>query len=157
VHRGPGATPASSVVGRRAAASVSVITPPVTASVSSSAAPSPGGGPAHVHAGSGGVGPLGDGVVHTDLPAVHLSPIESLFGLSSIIHILEVDECKAAAAASVTVKDHLDLLEGPKLLKLSLELPLVGVEAQSEHAEALAGLGIVSVALVTSSVGHRGP
>ena len=119
--------------------------------------------------------PLGDGVVHTDLPAVHLSPIESLFGLSSIIltrillqsfltgmnvnsyHILEVDECKAAAAASVTVKDHLDLLEGPKLLKLSLELPLVGVEAQPEHAEALAGLGIVSVALVTSSVGHRGP
>ena len=72
-------------------------------------------------------------------------------------HVLEIDECKAAAASSVTVKDHLDLLKGPELLKLSLKLPLVGVEAQSEHPEALAGLGIVSVALVASSVRHRGP
>ena len=72
-------------------------------------------------------------------------------------HVLEIDERKATAAASVTVKDHLDLLEGPELLKLSLKLPLVGVEAQSEHAKTLAGLGIVSVALVAASVGHRGP
>ena len=72
-------------------------------------------------------------------------------------HVLEIDECKATAAASVTVKDHLDLLKGPELLKLSLELPLVGVEAQSEHTKALAGLGIVSVALVASSVRHWGP
>jgi len=161
VHWGPGAAPASSVVGRGAAASVSIITPvptPVSASVSSSAsAPSAGGGPAHVHAGRGGVSPLGDGEVHTNLPAVHLSPIQSFFGLFGILHILEVDESEAAAAASVAVEDHLDLLERPKLLELGLELPLVGVEAQSEHADALAGRGIVSVALVTSSVGHRGP
>ena len=65
-----------------------------------------------------------------------------------VYHVLEVDEGKAPAAAGVTVEDHLDLLEGPELLELGLELPLVGVEAQPEHAEALAGLGVISVTLM---------
>ena len=65
-------------------------------------------------------------------------------------HVLEVDEGKASAATGVAVEDHLDLLERPELLELSLELPLVGVEAQTEHAEALAGLGVISVTLMSS-------
>ena len=63
--------------------------------------------------------------------------------------VLEVDEGKAPAAAGVAVEDHLDLLERPELLELGLELPLVGVEAQTEHAEALAWRGVISVALVS--------
>ena len=113
------------------------------------------------------MGPFGDGVVHTNLPAVHLSPIQSIFSLRSIIlnrkkslkhltvilmsvayQVLKIDEGKASAAAGVTVKHHLNLLEGPELLELCLELPLVGVEAQTEHTEALAGLRIISVTLM---------
>ena len=47
---------------------------------------------------------------------------------------------------------YLDLLQGPELLELGLELPLAGVQTQAEHAEALAGLGLVSVALVTRRI-----
>jgi len=103
------------------------------------------------------VSPLGDGEVHTNLPAVHLSPVQSILGLGRIVHVLEVDEGKASAATGVAVEDHLDLLERPELLELSLELPLVGVEAQTEHAEALAGLGVISVTLMSPPVRHWGP
>ena len=47
---------------------------------------------------------------------------------------------------------YLDLLQGPELLELGLELPLAGVQTQAEHAEALAGLGLVSVALRTRRI-----
>ena len=62
--------------------------------------------------------------------------------------VLEIDEGKASAPAGVAIEDHLDLLEGPELLELCLELPLIGVEAQAEHAEALAGLRVISVTLM---------
>ena len=122
------------------------------------------------------MGPLGDRVVHTDLPAVHLSSVQRILGLRGIVlgrfnvlilhrkriiirvyQILEVDEGKASAAARVTVENHLDLLEWAELLELGLKLPLIGVEAQSEHPKALAGRSVISVALVASSVGHGGP
>ena len=48
----------------------------------------------------------------------------------------------------MAIEDHLNLLEGPELLELCLELPLVGVEAQAEHSEALAGLRVISVTLM---------
>ena len=47
---------------------------------------------------------------------------------------------------------YLDLLQGPELLELGLELPLAGVQTQAEHTEALAGLGLVSVALMTRRI-----
>ena len=62
--------------------------------------------------------------------------------------VLEIDEGKASAPAGVAIEDHLDLLEGPELLELCLELPLVGVEAQAEHSEALTGLRVISVTLM---------
>ena len=65
-----------------------------------------------------------------------------------LLTVLKIDEGKASAAAGVTVEDHLNLLERTELLELCLELPLVGVEAQTEHAEALAGLRIISVTLM---------
>ena len=68
--------------------------------------------------------------------------------MSVAYQVLEIDESKASAAAGVTVEDHLDLLEWPELLELCLELPLVGVEAHAEHAEALAGLRVISVTLM---------
>ena len=52
----------------------------------------------------------------------------------------------------MAVQHHLDFLQGPELLELGLELPLAGVQTQAEHAEALAGLGLVSVALVTRRI-----
>ena len=54
------------------------------------------GGSAHVHPGCGGVSPLGDGEVNTNLPVIHLSAIQSVFSLSGVIllthyihHLLE--------------------------------------------------------------------
>ena len=62
--------------------------------------------------------------------------------------VLKIDEGKASATASVAIEDYLNLLEGPELLEFCLEFPLVGVKAQTEHAEALAGLRIISVTLM---------
>ena len=71
--------------------------------------------------------------------------------------IFKIDEGKAPAAARVTIQHYLDLLQRAILLKLRLEFPLAGVQRQPEHPEALAGLRVVTVALVTSSARHRGP
>jgi len=100
------------------------------------------------------VGSLSDGKVNTNLSAIHLNAIQCVFSLSSVILILIVDEGKAPAAPCVAVQHHLDFLQGPELLELGLELPLVSVETQTEHAKALAGLWLVSVTLMTSPVGH---
>ena len=68
--------------------------------------------------------------------------------MSVAYQVLKIDEGKASAAAGVTVEDHLNLLEGTKFLELCLKLSLVGVEAQPEHAKALAGLRVISVTLM---------
>jgi len=103
------------------------------------------------------VGPLGDGEVNTDLPPVHLGARHGVTGLSGVLGVLEVDEREASTAASVTVQDDLNLLQGAEPLELGLQLPLAGVEAQSEHSEAFARLRRVSGALVAPPVGHRRP
>ena len=47
--------------------------------------PAPSGGPPHVHPRCGGVGPLGDGEVNTNLPVIHLSAIQGVLSLSGVI------------------------------------------------------------------------
>ena len=98
-----------------------------------------------------------DAEVHANLPPVQLYSIQCLPRFRSIINRLEVDEREASAAASVTVQDDLNLLQGAEPLELGLQLPLAGVETQSEHSETLARLRRVSGALVAPPVGHRRP
>jgi len=119
--------------------------------------PATGGGAAHVHARGGGVSPLGDGEINTNLPSVHLGPRHGISSLLSVLGVLEIDEGEAPAATSVAVQDHLNLGQRPELLELGLQLSLAGVETQPEHAETLAGLGSVPGALVAPPVGHRRP
>merc|ERR1719318_1273070 len=89
-------------------------------SVSVSSVPAASGWPAHVHARCGGVGPLGDGEVHPDLPSVQLRSSHGVTGLSRVLAVLEIEESKAPATAGVTVQDDLDLLKGSEFLKLCL-------------------------------------
>ena len=119
--------------------------------------PPAGGGPAHVHPRGRGVGSLGDRVINTDLPAVHLGPRHGISSLGGVLGVLEIDEGEAPAATSVAVQDDLNLAQRPELLKLGLQLPLAGVETQPEDPETLAGLGSVPRPLVASPVGHRRP
>jgi len=119
--------------------------------------PAAAGGSAHVHARGRGVGPLGDRVVHPDLAVVQISTVHGIASLRGVVLIFKIDEGKAPAAARVTIQHYLDLLQRPVLLELRLELPLAGVQRQPEHPQALAGLRVVAVALVTSSARHRGP
>jgi len=146
--------PSAPVVGTGAPASPAASS--ISSSISSSM-PATGGGPAHVHARGGGVSPLGDGEINTNLPSVHLSPRHGISSLLGVLGVLEIDEGEAPAATSVAVQDHLNLGQRPVLLELGLQLSLAGVETQTEDSETLAGLGSVSRPLVTSPVGHRRP
>merc|ERR1719318_1874650 len=103
----------------------------------------------HVHARRGCVGPLGDAEVHSDGSSIHLLPVHLTPGLRSVSNILVVDKSKAPAASTVTVQDHLALLQLSKPAELLVQLALSGVKAQPEHPQALVGLRLLPVPVMT--------
>ena len=97
---------------------------------------------------------LGDAEVHPDLLAVQLGVGHGVASLRSVLNLLDGDECEAPGPASLAVQHHGDLGDGAELAELLLQLPLRGVETQSEHPQTCVGLGRVSVALVSPPVAH---
>lgn len=110
--------------------------------------------PAHVHTRGWRVGSLGDAEVHADLPPVQLYPIQCLPSLRGVVDCLKVDECKASAAATVSIQHNLALLQGAKLAKLLLQLTLSGVQAEAKHSNTLRLVRVFPVAIVAPPVGH---
>jgi len=97
------------------------------------------------------VRPLRDGEVNPDRLPVQLFAVHLLPRLCGVIDALEVDEGEAPAAARVTVQNHLTLLNAAESGEMLLQLPLGGVEAQAEHAQALVGLRSLPVIVSTPS------
>lgn len=98
--------------------------------------------------------PLGDGEIHTNLASVQVHSIQSFTSSTGIGSRFEVEEGKSTAPPTVSVQNHLDLLEGSVLAELLLQLALRGVETEPEHPNALTGFRVVTVADMTASGGH---
>lgn len=100
------------------------------------------------------MGPLGDGEVNTNLASVQIHSIQSFTSSHGIGSRFIVEEGKSTTPPTVSVQNHLDLLEGSVLAELLLQLALSGVQTEPEHPNALAGLRVVTVADMTASGGH---
>jgi len=103
------------------------------------------------------VSSLSDGVVHSDLTTIKLNTIQCFSGLGGILNVLEVEEGKASATPTVAIQHNIHPLQGAELLKFLLQLPLRSVQAQTEHPQAFAWLGSITVTIMAPAVGHGGP
>lgn len=92
---------------------------------------------------------LGYGKIYTNLLPIELQAIHGVSGLSSIIYAFKVNESKSSAFAAESIHDHLDLLDGSEFPELLVQIPLGGVETQSEYSETLGWIWIFPVCSVT--------
>jgi len=79
---------------------------------------------------------LGDGEVDSDPSAVNLSVAHGVLGSFGVFHRLEIHEGKPSGPASLSIKNHLNFLQGAKLGELLFQLSLSGVQAQAENTQA---------------------
>ena len=78
--------------------------------------------------------------------------IEGPSRLPGVIHQLEVNRGKPTAVTTIGVPHYLNLLQGPKLVKLLFQVSLSGVQAHSKCSYALRLPWILEVAIMTPPV-----
>jgi len=124
-------------------------------STTSSEARSCGFAVVEVNPGCWAVGGGGDGEVNPDSEPCYLSPIQLLSGLLRITHAVKVNEGKSSGSFRWTIKNHIDLLNLPKLAKFPLQILLSCREVQSKHAQAVGWLWVLPVSAYLRGPGER--
>jgi len=107
-----------------------------------------------VHAGSGGVGALGDAEVDPHPPSVQLLSVALLLRLHRVVLMLEIHEAETARPASLLIENNVYGVDVAILFENSPQFPLCCVQTQTKNSEALAWSRIQSVSDVPSPVRH---
>jgi len=102
------------------------------------------------------VGSFRNRKINADLSSVHVSARQGSTSLASIFSVFIVDKCESPAPAAVAIQDNLNPLQGSKLAKFLLQLPLCGVQTQPENSQTIAPLRRFPIPLVAPPVGHGG-
>lgn len=108
-----------------------------------------------VHTGCWAVGGGGDREVDPDCEPCYLSSIQLLSGLLRITHGVKINEGKSPGSFRWTIKNHIDLLNLPKLAEFPLQILLSCGEVQSKHAQAVGWLWVLPVSAYLRGSGKR--